>query len=328
MSFRGKVILLGSLCAALLVTFLLGQVFSPERKAGGGAALFPGLKTEAVRKVSVKAGSAEILLVREKDWLLQESGRSFPASAKRVDSMLKEISTLKRGNVITSRQDAWAGLGLQGADAKILTLYGGKGEKLAELTIGKTGVGGGGSYIRLGDEKQVYQTGSSLASSMETERRFWSDLRLLPDGLKPENVTRISFRGRMAFEEGKKARSLDYSLLKAADAKGKMHWTFEGQKDEAIDEAKVEQILSNMIGAEGNDFADASENTRKAMAEAKAEVTFSLGDNREYTLVVGSKAEGSQYYASLKGGELAYLVPEWRLERILVERDSLKSPTR
>lgn len=327
MSFRNRVILLGSLCGLLLATLLLGQLFSPQRNTGGGRIL-RDLKTETVGKIQLKAGSGEIVLVKRKDWVLQDSGRELPASAARVESLLKELSSLTRGSAITAREDAWAGLGLEGSDAKSLALFGGKGETLAELVVGKAGVGGGGSYVRANGEKQVYQTDTSLASFVETQRRYWSHLKLLPDGLKSQNATRISLQGKIGFEDGKKERTLGYALVKSADSKGKIHWIVEGRKDVVLDEQKVEQVVTSLLGCEGNDFAEAADGTKKAMAAIQAEVTLSMGDNREFTLIVGGKAEGSQYYAGLKGGELSYLVPEWRLERILVEERSLSSQSR
>lgn len=328
MSFRGRVVLLGSLCGALLATWILGLVFSPDRRTGDGVRVFRDLKVESVAGIALQAGDVKISLSKRRDWVLEDAGRDLPASKAKVEGLLKEVAALTRGSAVTSREDAASGLGLTGSAAKVLTLLGGKGEKLAELTIGKAGTGGGGSYMRAGGEKQVYLTGATLSAYLDTERRYWSDLRLLPADLKAQNVTRISFRGRMELEEGKKVRNLDYALVRSADSRGKLLWIVEGRKDAVLDDQKVEQVVSNLLGCEGNDFTDSTEASRKALSRTMAEVTLSMGDNRDFTLFVASKAEGSQYYAGLKGAERGYLVPEWRLERIFMEKESLNPPAR
>jgi hypothetical protein len=116
-------------------------------------------------------------------------------------------------------------------------------------------------------------------------------------------------------------------LVKSTNALGRQVWTFEGKGDNAAED-KVKNLIDGLLSFEGNDFNTSADAVRLLASGSQAMVTISSGDNRDFTMLVDAIRDGGQYPCALTGGKYAYLVPQWRLEQVLVTRESLAAPAR
>jgi hypothetical protein len=330
MTFNKKVILLGSIAAALLAVFILGEIFSAERlnAAATEALLVPGFKQSEARRIELSDSRGKTLLSREGEWALEADGAFFPASKTHVSDLLQELSRLTRGTLVTRSEEAASSLGLRGADTVRLTVTGGTGETLCQLTAGKTGATGKGRYLRVGNGREVYETGDSLSPYITTDKRFWENLKIFPDGLKSDDIIRISVRSRLALSGTKGVRVLDYTLVKGQDQRGRPAWSFGGQAGSTADDAKVQSLVRSVLSLEGNDFDSSVGAATKLSSGPRATIILSTSDNRELTLFIGERVSGDQYPSALADGKYVYLAPEWRVEQALASRESLSPQAR
>jgi hypothetical protein len=325
MTYRNRVVALCAVGAFLLVTLVLGEIFSPSRliKARAGERMFPGF-TDAY-KVELSGGNSKVILTRGSAWEIVINDMQYPASAARVGFLLQEIGALTRGSQI-SRDPAKEGeLGFSGPDAVHLVISGSHGETLADLYAGKTPATGKGRYVRVASENDMYETAVTLSPYLTTVRSFWEDLKIFPADLKTDAVTRVSIKSRLALSQGKGSRVLDYVLTRRTSEQGAAAWVLEGGAPAAMD--KVQEILNTLIDFMGVDFDTDADAARVIGSSAEATIAFQAGE-RSFTLFLGARREGSQYPCVLAGSSIAYLVPEWRVDQLLAVRESLTPQAR
>ena len=245
MSFRARVIALGAVFIVLLAALLVGIFVSPRGAAdrASAALLVPGLRAERVLAVEISGPSGRLLISRPSGadapaaqetnapaaqetnapaaqvWVLDVDGRQLPTAPERVEGLLKLIAAMQRGTLVTRDAKASEGLGLSAADASRLILSGAGGAKLCELSVGRQG-SSGGSYIRVGNGAEVFQTGEGLAGYLTSQRASWLDLRVLPRDVKPDAVMRLSVQSSLPPADGKSPSRIDYTLLKEKDSSG------------------------------------------------------------------------------------------------------------
>ena len=227
---------------------------------------------------------------------------------------------MQRGTLVTRDAKAAEGLGLSAADASRLILSGAGGAKLCELTVGRQGTSGG-SYIRVGNGAEVFQTGEGLAGYLSSQRASWLDLRVLPRDVKPDAVMRISVQSSLPLPDGKGPSRIDYTLLKEKDSSGAMSWSLAPKEMRGadsvvgkLDQQAVGSLVSAVVGLEGTDILPAGDAAATGLSAPAAQVTISLTDNRTFVIAVGSRTQAGQYPCVLKDAASAFLVAEWRIQ--------------
>ena len=323
MSFRAKVIALGSVFVALLAALLAGTLASPRGAASRAEAalLFPALQKDGVQEIEISEASQRVRLARGAAWTIDVGGRVFPAAADKVEGLLAQVAALARGPVVTRDAKAADGLGLGQGQGKKVLLRGQAGALLAELTVGRPAAGGG-SYLRVGNRPEVLQTGDGLSPYLSAERASWADLRVLPRGVRTDAVMRVSVAGSAPKKGAKPVPAVPYTLLRDKDASGGLSWTL-SPPGPAVDQQKVSQLVSALTALEGADLLVDQGAVAAVRASPAATVTVSLTDNRTFTILLGPGTDAQQHPCAVKETGSACLVPEWRMEGILPTKESL-----
>lgn len=331
MSFRTRLVILGTVFVALLAALILGSAISPRGSAQRAAArqLFPGLDPDRVQVVEISDASQSVRLVRGKGWTIDVDGRGFPASSDRVEGFLKQIVSLIRGTVVTRDTKAADGLGLSAKDARRIVLSGSGGITLRGLTVGKPAAGGG-HYLLVEDAAEVLQTGEGLSPYLSADRLSWAELRILPRDVKPDAVMRVSVSSSMVLPDTKPGARIEYTLLREKDSSGALAWAFspgemrlQSRAGAKVDQEKAGQLASAIVMLEAADVLVDPALAASAIASPSATVTVSLTDNRTFTIMLGAPTAARQYPCGLNEGSLSYLVPEWRVQAILLPMESL-----
>jgi hypothetical protein len=325
MTFRQKAIVLSAAAGVLLVVFVLGELFSPQRlsRMGQSALMFPGFPKAAARRIELSDAGNTVTLVRAEGWSLDIGGTAYPAAEAKIGYLLDGIAELQRGTLVTRNPARAADLGLADAAAVTVVVSGQKGETLCDFSAGRTGAAGSGRYLRASGSSEIFQSGESVSPYITAERRFWANLKVLPQGLRPEAVVRVSVKSQLALAAGKDRRDLDYTLVLGQDSNGKPRWSFAGGGP--VPEDKVRQVVDALLSLEGNDFDTTTGAPAHLAARPAATITISFSDSKDLVLFVGPGVQGSQYPCAVSGGSYAYLVAEWRLGQILARRETLIS---
>jgi hypothetical protein len=316
-SFQRKVLLLGSVCVALLVALVLGMVFSPRgvEKREAEALLFPGVKASAVKRVEVTDATTRIVLEKTAAWSLSVAGAVFPASQERAEAIVRNVVSLNRGTLISRQPQPSESLGFSPQVSKHLVFYGSTGELLCDLSVGKQGSVGRGVYLRAGVAPEVWQTGEGLSPYLTTDRTFWADLRVLPSDVAGPAVMRLSISSRSG-------NRFTWTTTRERDAQNRQRWVLAGRAGVAIKQEKVDAIVNAVTGLTGADFLTGPRD-KSAFLSPSAVVVVSLTDNRTFSVLFGPKLADGRYPCMREQGEYVYAVPEWRLKEIIVGSDAL-----
>jgi hypothetical protein len=324
MTFRQKAVILSAAAAALLALFILGELFSPQRlsRVGQAALLFPGFPKTAARRIELSDAGGTVTLVRTEGWSLDIAGTAYPAADAKVRYLLDGIAELERGALVTRNPARAADLGVSGPDAVRVLVSGQKGETLCDFTAGRTAATGRGRYLRASGP-EIFQSGESLSPYISAERRFWANLKVLPQGLRQDAVVRVSVKSRLALAAGKDRRDLDYTLVLGQDKNGKPAWSFAG--DGPVLEDKARQVVDALLSLDANDFDTTAGAVASLASRPAATVTVSFSDSKDLVLYFGPGVAGNQYPCALSGGTYAYLAPAWRVGEILARKETLTS---
>ncbi len=325
MTFKTKTVVLGSLAAALLALFVLGEVFSPARlqRTASESRLLPSFAQEAARRVELTgAGKKTVMAAGNAGWAVAESGAQYPAAKSKIDFLLQELSSLKRGMLVTRNAGSASELGFGSEEGVDLTVFGTGDAVLCRLSAGKTDSGGRGRYIRIGDSPEIYATGESLSPYLSADPGFWKNRKVFGDDVKAADISAVKLKGSLTLSGGKEKRSLDYGLARSVDIEGVETWSVAGQAGAAVDPQKVKNALEALTAFEGNDISLAGAGVKVSPASS-CTVTIALADSRTFTLLISDRQEGDQYVCRLSNGQYSYTVPEWRISQALVTRESL-----
>jgi hypothetical protein len=326
MKFRRKVTVLASIASALLLTFVLGEIFSPARlsKSASEARLFPGFAAKEAKRIEFTGAESKLSLLENGNWIVAVGNSRYPAAESKVNFLLQELALLRVGKLVTRKAEAASTFGFGSAEEIHLAVYGDRDEKLCELFSGKAGPVGRGKYIRVGNDAGVYETGDSLSPYLSADARFWENLKVFPLDVKTEEMIGLKVEGKLSLSEGKDVRSLSYELARSTDQNGTETWNFLGRGGSAPDAKKVKNALDALVAFEGNGIEAAP----ATMPKRAVAVTLTLADSRKLVLYIGARLEGDQYPCALENGGYSYTVPEWRISQALVTRESLAPQSR
>jgi hypothetical protein len=311
MRYEKKVVILSSVLAVLLVAWVAGFVFSPERVAARSesARLIAG-KSADVASISLKGSGPAAVIGLEKsgsDWVLVDGSAKFPVQAARVSSFLGDLAAVSRLRTVARSKDSWAGFQLDEAQAKRATLKDSAGKVLADIYVGGYGPTGSEIYLRRGGSDVSYTADSGLASYLGYGRSTWLDLKVLGD-VKEADVQSLSVKSSIVLDPKLKvALALDYPLVRSA----------QGWKSGAagLDAESVSALLRSIVGLQGEDYVASP--PPDAFAKVAARLALELGNGKSLALEVGAPAGADRFYARVAGRPLVFTVSSYSLRGCL-----------
>ncbi len=328
MDFKKKVIISVVIIFVLSVTYILGVIFSPENveKRRTERLLYPGFKKNIVTKIfiSTPAGSVTMKKDSTNKWWVVLNNSLYPADSGKISDLLDEFTKLREGKLISRNPKNWDNFDVVEKRARHFTFYDIKGKKIVDLLIGKGGIGGSGYYIRKGTGNNVYLINEVLSYYMNPAGDFWSYLKIMPKDLKTKDILKVQFFKKAAFDKKDKNPTINYTLYKSA-AKGKETvWKIEGRENLALDEDKINLLMSDIVDFEGVKFVtNKSEDTGIKPGDTYFEVTTEK--NKTFKVYVGNKVKDKeQFYVKPEGGKYTYVVSVWQLKRVFKPINTLE----
>ena len=330
---KRKIIILSSLCGALLLAYILTFVFSPENSNARGtlwAALDPKLR-DGARQIELAGDEKVTLMSRDGRWFVSFEDSLYPALRNRADNLLDALTSRGSYPVRSRSQAARERLMLTGEEARRVIVRGDGGGELLNLLVGAPDAMLKDVYIRLEGSNEI-RSGPDTFSRFFGSRQSWYELHLFPDrgvnGLNvgsvqrviteppPPEITHISVEG-----EGGDVPELPaegFTLTRSGGG-----WQFEGP-DEAVDGQAVETYIRRIIECEASDFtpmlgANDAEFTDPAFPSGK--IILETGDGGRRIVTIGPKVIG-KFSAAVSGSPYVYLLTTRQLEQLFQQRDS------
>jgi hypothetical protein len=312
MEYRKKFIMLAGIDAALAAIVLLGIVTAPAASTARQARNDILKDAEAVASISI-AGPEDLELVKgASGWTTGPSDGALPVEAARAEAFLKAVDAVTSLEPVAAGKDARRGLGLDGPEARRVTLRDSGGGILCDFTLGSYAPSPGAVYLSLGDGEASFLAASGMASYVLGKRSSWLDVKAWTSPPRAEDVQELSLKGAVP-DSGGAPRSLDYTATRSGSG-----WVSGGVQ---LDPAKVEALIRALAAIRGDDYAPASEVPEPTMAAAE----LRLGNGRSLSLSVEPRRDDGRYPAtSSQRGRRLYL-PAWNLTEAFKGLDELRA---
>jgi hypothetical protein len=314
MKFKVKIIVLSSIFLVLVLTLILGTVFSPERRLRRLAdrPLIPEFDAEAITSLSIQKEDETILLEQPDKgvWHLLLDGKRFPADQERVQNLLNALKNSNRGTSVSENPEEYENFQL-GPKAAVFTVSTSPETPDHVIFFGKSGAGRNESYIRYEGGDTVFLSDTSAGFYINQGSQYYSDLLMAPEELTAQDVQRISVP--------------DFTIIRTADGEG---WMFGEETEEELDGEAAEDLASALAALRAQEFAVSLLDVDR-ISEKSEEITFLTGSTETVTYTILGAAADNKYLAesSVKlneeGYPYRYLISEYTYNRIMKSREEI-----
>jgi hypothetical protein len=310
MRYERKVAALSTALGLLLVIWVIGMIFSPEKGLARSEStkLVSGKMSDAVSIELTNPDAETIKLEKSGDtWSLIDKDARLPVQASRVKNLLDSIAEPGRLRVVGRSKAAWADFKLDEANTKRVIVKGKDGNAIADVYIGAYSSVASGVYVRRADSEKSYVADSSIASYVGYGRSSWLDLKVL-GSLASTDVQSVSIRAKLSLDgPGKNPVAFDYTARRDEQT-----WKIASTE---LDAQSVESMLRSIVSVQGEDIEAAPPADAFKTISARIEIALSSGTSK--VIEIGASAKDERYYLRATGNPLVYLVSSYSLKSML-----------
>jgi hypothetical protein len=308
MTYKNRLIFLLSLIAILALFFAGSFIFNVD--AGNARAssmiwLDSKLSLRADR-IAVSADDRNFELVKKENrWFVLNDGSEYPARNLRVEDFLGIFTKRSPWPVRSSISSSHERFGLDTDTADRLTIYG-ENSVLLDLLAGYEDSTGQEVYVRRYAQSEVRSGDRLLKTYLTSQVSSWYNLRLIPESedgkVSVKNVQRLSvYNG-------------DTTLVFTRRNRG---WTVSGVSIENPDQNSIENYVSVILNAEGDNFSDSISADDPELG--KNRITVELDNGSVVTIRLSEGDESGRRYAHVFGRDYIYSIPSWAASRLFIE---------
>jgi hypothetical protein len=252
---------------------------------------------EAEEGKEKKAAAEHVLVKKGEEWQLEKPVQAL-ANKANVDSLLKNLKSLKVKELITDDEKEYAQYDVTENKAIHATFY--KGDKAAyEFWFGKDG--GLGQVTRVKGTDGAFAVGGFSRYLYGRDTKGWRDLSIFKfDEKKAKSVELSNENGTFSFTKDGDDWKAKYG--KKAAPQGAL---------KEFAKKKVDDLLRAFTALNANAFGDGKSLADAGLEEPVAELTITLEDGAQRKLVVGSNAEGSSRWVKTADGDQIYSISSW-----------------
>lgn len=300
MEYRTKVTTAAIVLAVLCLTAVFGTVFSQQavNQRQTQQPLLAGFDASAVSSLELAGG---VVLKKAGTWSLTVRGKSYPASADRIDGYVKSLALLKRDRLVTSGGDAKA-FGLD-QGFKTLKIVGTAGKVVADLEVGGPNESGAKVYVRFAGSKDIWETEADFSRSLSLDFNTWADLSLFPK----KTAVRVSFDSKITASD--KSVYSPFDLVRSEGKDGKAIWQNRLTKVNVDAGAWVDNLPRFRFAAY------VAPNYPPTAAAYLGTLTVGWADGTESVVHFGRPDEQNRYRAT--DGTKDFWINDWALGQLL-----------
>lgn len=324
MIFRTRLLAVCGTLAALLVLFLFGTLFAPERVQARTSSqpLLPGLSAQRIDGIEIiEEGASTRLRRTARGWETSRGTSVYPASADRIATFLRTVAGLRRTSRVTSAPQDLPKLGFSGDRSRLLVLHQ-TGAPDVALQVGKRGPSGDGDYVRLDGQDLVYLARGNLSFFLLQKPPYWYELHVLPDNVQGTTISSITVSGALDVTgaTGMPLRG-GYSLRRPSADKPD-GWIVGGDARPA-DRVTAGAMASALANLEGVDFAESKAGTGGA-GTGRLDIAVTTFEGKKYSLTVTRGPEPGQFRITTDWSPWTYVVNNVPLQRAVLPESSLR----
>ncbi len=323
MKFQTKFIALSGAAGLLALTIVLALVFSPanNQRRSASASLLSDRNRAKVGEISLTAEGKTISIVKNgEQWSLNLDGKSYPASADKVDDFFTALQSVKELYKISSKPESMQSFGLAPVGKRV-TLKDSSGKAILDIKLGNQDKSGKNIYLAYEGKDTVLSGKNSFASFVRVDDRSWADLRVLPQDIKETDIQELEVWADIAESSGMEGRKLSYALIRDA----RRGWKVKGDDVVKLDASFVDQYLRALLKFESDSLvSEDREGAAALIAKPSARVTLKSGKGAEYVILASAQDGENRHVIKEAGLEQMFYTSAWTLRSNLRELESLK----
>ncbi|MCL1813590.1 MAG: hypothetical protein FWG29_08730 [Treponema sp.] len=323
MTYKKKLILLGSTAVLLAIVYILTIVFDPARTNARNERftwLPAGARDEADRIEIYCGGEKFEMVFKNGSWVVPFGSVDVPARQARVDDLFRILSTRGAFPRRGSGSGSHAELRLDGSTR--LVIRGGGGLPLLDLLIGIDDSTGKAVFLRKSGQNE-FRSGDRLISAyVNGETNSWLNMKLF-DEKSVAQVQRVQVFFRDYYGTGEEISLVpyeDYTITRNEE-----NWLLlvsGGSAD--IETARTENWIRAILEAQGEEIiteqqerTDEVNNSFPAVALIRVE----LGDGSALELQIGEITEDGRCLALVNGKPYLFIFSQLTSVRLLRNRE-------
>lgn len=307
------------------VLFALVLITREEKISVGMRTLaLPVLEKEKVERIEArgKIGSEMFHVVLEKQgegWVAfdkEAPDKRYPAEQSAVVRALDALEGLEPGPFVTGRAEKHADLEVDGEKGTFVTVTSKDGATLS-FVFGRYAKGGG-NYVRLQGDDQVFIVKGGFASQMKRKLSAWRKRQLL-DVEEPELV-----RVEIAPQGGERY-ALERVEREGEDATWRLVEGTALPEGFRVDEEALGRIARSIAGLRAAEFVDEAKAPEETgLSEGAAEVVAVLKDGKRFSIRFGKEDDKKRLFTRIEGDDQLYLVSSYSVKNVLKEKLELR----
>jgi hypothetical protein len=305
-TYKPKITILAVINAALVLIFILGVIFNPER-VDSRSSLYSWLdvkQTDSVGRITVNNREDEITLVRKDGgWTVVNDGKEYPARQFRVSDFIDILTKRAAYPVYSSSDASHERLSLTDDTSFRVTVSGLAGRPLLDLHIGLQDITGKNIFLRKEGQNEVRSGADIFSAYVYQDPLFWCNLRLFPETetgkLDLTAVRRLTVYPP-AGEGGPRIFIREDNV-----------WT--SNINVRLDMDKVDSYVRDVLNVSGDGFAGDKAATDPDLNDCRILLELEGGSIR--TVRLGPE-DGGKRYAAVSGSTLVYSVPSYAILRL------------
>ena len=316
MEYTKKVKILAVLIVILTSTYVAGIVFSSSNihKRRSSEKLIEEKILENISSIRIDIQDGFVHLQKsDEGWHYTKDGNTFPAAKDKIDNFIDSVSNITKYQLAGSDDKSWNKFDLAADKSKKAVFYDKDNNELFTLHIGKSGpVEGSGEYVRTSFSPEVYQLDASIVRYFIRDYSYWSNLRILPEGIQNSSISSVKVNSLFRFE--KSTLSVDFHIVR--ELAGEQPEWKNMIVDKPLDSYGVGLMLNMITSIVGDSF------TEEKITEP--DTIIEIESDTHGKIVIEAQSYGEEeYIARIRGRELYYLLTTYRIERILNSINSM-----
>jgi hypothetical protein len=302
MTYKNRLIFLGTLIAALIIAYIASIIFTSDIGAKSSSYVWLDSKSvDKIIRIVIKDEENEFELKKKNNqWFVSHNSLEFPARQLRVEDFLKILTTRSAWHLRSTSASTHERFGLEHSVSRV-TIYG--ETVLLDFLAGYEDVFKNEIYLRKAGQNEVRSGDNTIKSYISSPVTSWYNLRLIPE---TENGS-IDISGVQRLSVYTPQETQIFSR------RGKK-WEISGISVGNPNQNVIDTYISQILTIEGDNFED-SIYSDDPMFD-KTSMALELGNGRIITIRFSDADESGRRFAHVNGSEYIYLIPTWSAGRL------------
>lgn len=350
---NSKLLALIILNALFVTTLIVGAVFLPHGiVAQRSQPLIKKIDRNQITKITIQSRDqnnvdSDITLIKSdtpsdalgvEQWLFLLENQTIASKSANVEVLLDTISSLQKIRAVSANAELFATLGIDAAQARVITLYDQNDIALHTLYFGNRDPQRG-IYSRLNETDSVYLVKSDIGFYLEQGSGYWQRTALFPQELQGNDVVSLSVNAQIVLNSEEGAIDATYVLIRDTQANADAFdpWIVADTPEQALDQAKIENLVASLVNVQAEAFTALSAQASGISNVQNATIQFDMANGRSYALQVGPNVDqqSARFYAQAIGNGVqlnensqpfVYTINDWALRPLLFAIEDLYPP--